>query len=110
MYLDFTRQNPDAVFYVPTRHPEFVNLYHEELTSQIIPIGISEYKSMIKGLLNSNRILIVGGGIWSKYTGRFAHLIPLAILGSHIKRTIQYFKDRTECFRCDYIAFKRKGL
>jgi polysaccharide pyruvyl transferase WcaK-like protein len=88
---EFTLKSDDALFYVPTRHPDFVKVYHDELGTRIFPISTSEYISIAKHFLKSDNILIGGGGIWSRYTGRFAHLIPfLAILGRIIGKNVAF--------------------
>src|SRR5690606_24567673 len=67
---------PDCKFYVPTRNTEFIEIYHKELREQLVPVSIANFSSLLKAFIDSDMIVIGGGGIWSRYTGSFAHLIP----------------------------------
>jgi polysaccharide pyruvyl transferase WcaK-like protein len=71
-------------FYVPTRNPEFVKMYHDELADIIHPVAIRNRFDSVRVLLKSDHILIGGGGIWSRFTGPIAHLIPIIAITSKI--------------------------
>lgn len=64
-------------FFVPTRHPEFIHVYHEEIKNKLISFKVLDLKKLLLFLLKSDEILIGGGGMWSAYTGKLAKLLPL---------------------------------
>jgi polysaccharide pyruvyl transferase WcaK-like protein len=69
-------------FYIPTRHEDFVKIYHEELVGRVTPIYLKDFKKLITAVLNCKIIVVGGGGIWSGDTGLLAHFVPfLSIAG-----------------------------
>jgi polysaccharide pyruvyl transferase WcaK-like protein len=76
-------------FYVPARDMEFVRTYHEELSDQITPIYMKNFKKMISSLRSCKIIVVGGGGIWSGDTGFFAHFVPfISILGKILLKKV----------------------
>lgn len=82
---------PNCRFYVPTRNVNFVETYHSELKELLVPINISSTPSLLRAFARANMIVVGGGGIWSKYTGPFAHMIPfVGILGKILGKKLHY--------------------
>jgi len=80
-----------VIFQIPTRNPDFVEVYHKADTHRIRPITISSPSTLMRAFLTSAVIVVGGGGIWSKYTGPFAHLIPIAtIVGKMLGKRVEY--------------------
>jgi len=78
-------------FYVLTRNPEFVNIYHSELGRFLIPIDVKELFLVLQVLAKCNRLIIGGGGMWSRYTGSLVHLLPIIIIfGKMIGKKIEF--------------------
>ena len=78
-----------VIFYVPARDSEFVKTYHPELSDQITPIYMKNFKKIIGNLVRCKIIVVGGGGIWSGHTGFFAHFIPLiSILGKLLHKKV----------------------
>ena len=78
-------------FYVPTRNPEFVTMYHDDLRDSIFPVDMRDVFGVARILLRSNKILIGGGGIWSGFTGPIAHAIPiLAIVSKLLGKKVEF--------------------
>lgn len=84
---------PDCKLYVPTRNTEFIELYHRELREQLAPINISSISYLLKAFIDSDMIVIGGGGIWSRYTGSLAHLIPFVGIAGKILGKKLHFKS-----------------
>jgi len=79
------------LFLIPTRNPFFVDIYHIDLKGRINAIPINHFFKILVTFLKCNRVLIGGGGIWSKYTGSYAHVIPLiAILARIIFKPVDF--------------------
>jgi polysaccharide pyruvyl transferase WcaK-like protein len=72
------------LFLIPTRNPFFVDIYHKDLKEIIRAIPINNLLKLLIAFLKCSRIIIGGGGIWSKYTGRYAHMIPLIAILSRV--------------------------
>jgi polysaccharide pyruvyl transferase WcaK-like protein/O-antigen/teichoic acid export membrane protein len=78
-------------FLIATRNPFFVDIYHKEIKNKIIPIPINHLYQLLVSFLKCSRVLIGGGGIWSKYTGRYAHVVPLiAILARLMLKRVDF--------------------
>jgi polysaccharide pyruvyl transferase WcaK-like protein len=79
-------------FYIPTRNPDFVKVYHNELVDVIVPVPINDIFRCIRTLIVSDQVIIGGGGIWSGFTGPIAHLIPaVAVMGRILGKSSIYF-------------------
>lgn len=84
-------EHHEVNFYVPVRNRGFVSLYHQELKDILIPVEIKNFGSVGKSFLKCKKIIIGGGGIWSGYTGRLAHFVPLiVILGKIFRKNVGF--------------------
>jgi polysaccharide pyruvyl transferase WcaK-like protein len=83
----------DCKFYVPTRNTEFIETYHKEQAELLVPVKVNSISSLLKAFTISDMIVIGGGGIWSGYTGLFAHLIPFVGVLGKIARKQLHFKS-----------------
>jgi polysaccharide pyruvyl transferase WcaK-like protein len=91
---EFLRSHGNQVtFYVITRNPNYVIEYHPELQHLIHAIPLSIH-NILKLLLRIDLIVIGGGGIWSRYTGFLARLLPMfAIFAKMFLRKRVVFKN-----------------
>ena len=81
----------NVVFQIPTRNPEFVEIYHKAYSHLIKPLALGSPSKLLEAFLNSDAIIVGGGGIWSKYTGPFAHFIPIVtIVGKLFGKRVEY--------------------
>lgn len=78
----------DAKFFIPTRNKGFIKLYHTEIQDVLATVAIDPL-DLTKSFSKCKTIIIGGGGIWSRYTGKLAHLIPIvAIIGKALGKTV----------------------
>lgn len=88
---ELAKKSDGTIFYVPVRNPQFVGIYHKELKDFLKPIDIKDFSNLVKTFSKCNHMIIGGGGIWSKYTGKFAHFIPImAILGKICGKHVEF--------------------
>lgn len=79
-------------FFIPSRNLEFTRIYHQDLAGLLSPIRINDFSGLARAFMKSEAIIIGGGGIWSKYTGPFAHLIPIVALIGKVAGKKVHFK------------------
>jgi len=82
-----------VILYVIARDTNYINEYHPEIRHLINVIPLNAY-NILKQLLKIDLIVIGGGGIWSRYTGFFAHLLPLFAIFAKI------FLRKRVIFKC----------
>lgn len=70
--------------YVPVRNPNFINIYHKDIP--LNPFYVYDIKTLIKNLINTDEIIVGGGGLWHEYTGNLSKLIPIFLIASKILR------------------------
>jgi polysaccharide pyruvyl transferase WcaK-like protein len=72
--------NKKVIINVPTRNPDFVDIYHKADSHLIRAIPINTPSKVLHAFFQSDLIIVGGGGIWSGYTGPLAHLIPIVTI------------------------------
>lgn len=81
----------NVVFQIPTRHPEFIEVYHKADSHLILPLTLSSPSKLMRAFRNSDVIIVGGGGIWSRFTGPLAHFIPIVtIAGKLLGKRVEY--------------------
>jgi polysaccharide pyruvyl transferase WcaK-like protein len=83
----------NCTFFIPTRDITFTKIYHDDLNGLLAPIDINNPVGLFRAFAKSRIILIGGGGIWSAYTGFFAHLIPIVGLIGRLCGKELHFKS-----------------
>jgi len=81
---------------VPVRDPEAFLRYHKARRGRTIlrplPLGKGGLAGLLRATPRAHRIIIGGGGIWSRYAGFLAYFIPLYALAARLAagRRVEY--------------------